>query len=145
MNDNTLVKLNKCLKKDAIDEAYRGTIGRAEVAIATPFYTHCKYTRARRTDIMLEVLTEDELNDLRTILSIGRIARFGSLGKYAPRVANLSGWRRYLGIEKLTAKESLKELRKMSTATIRKNLNSYLEVKPMSRIRRNFINIMSSK
>lgn len=142
MTDSTLVKLNKCLKKDAIDEAYRGTMGRAEVAIATPFYTHRRYTRARRADIMLEMMTEEELNDLRTILSIGRLAKYGS-GKREPKKDDLAGWRRYLGMEKLTARESIKELRKMPTATIRENLNNYLEIKPMSQIRRNLIHLLS--
>lgn len=142
MTDSTLVKLNKCLKKDAIDEAYRGTMGHAEVAIATPFYTHHRYTRARRADIMLEMMTEEELNDLRTILSIGRLTKYGS-GRLAPKKDDLAAWRSYLGMEKLTARESLKELRKMPTATIRENLNNYLEIKPMSQIRRNLIHLLS--
>lgn len=142
MKDSTLVRLKKCLNQDEINEAYRGPYRRMEVAIATPFYSKRRRARTRRTDVMMALMTEDELNDLRTILSIGRLQRYG-MGKYAPKVDDLAGWRRYLRMEKLTTKESLKELRNMSTSTIQAYLNSYLKVKPMSQARRSLINALS--
>ena len=142
MKDSTLVKLKRCLNQDEIHEAYHGPFVRMEVAMATPFYSKRRRARTRRTDVMMALMTEDELNDLRTILSIGRIQRYG-MGKYAPKVDDLAAWRSYLRMEKLTAKDSLKELRKMSTARILEYLNSYLKVRPMSQTRRNLINMLS--
>lgn len=142
MKDSTLVKLKRCLSQDEIHEAYHGPFARMEVATATPFYKQFRRTRTRRADVMMGLMTEDELNDLRTVLSIGRLQRYG-MGKYAPKADDLAAWRSYLRMEKLTAKDSLKELRKMSTAKILEYLNSYLKVRPMSQTRRNLINMLS--
>lgn len=148
MNDNTLLKLIKLMKQDEKDGAYRNTIGGAEVAIATPYYKPTD-NRSRRAEIMLAACTEDELNDFRTILAIGRYARFAddkSRAKYAPKKYNdLAAWRRYLNIDKLEHGESLKEIKRMTTGQIRESINAYLYIKPMSNIKRNFLNIIKSK
>jgi len=148
MNDNTLLKLIKLMKQDEIDGAYRNTIGGAEVAIAPPYY-RTNNNRSRRAEIMLTACTEDELNDFRTILAIGRYARFTddkSRAKYAPKKFNdLAAWRSYLSVDKLEHGESLKEIKKMTAGQIRENINAYLYIKPMSNIKRNFLNIIKNR
>lgn len=147
MNSYTILKLIKCIKQDNIDGAYKRSIGGAEVAIATPYYTQHANRRARRTEILLSTLTEDELNDLRTVLAIGRTAGLNATsGKYEPkRKDDLTAWRSYLHVEKLTQAESLKEIKRTPTYKILEHLNAYIDLQPMTNIRRNFMRIMTRK
>lgn len=146
MKDEQLLKLIKLLERDAVDNYCKRSMGGVEVAIATPYYNRPSNARARRADIMLATLSEKELNDLRTILAIGRTARFRGRKNIGTRKTDdLVAWRVYLNISKLSQEESLKELRKMPPAKILENLNEYLRVKPMSNIRRNLINIIKRK
>ena len=130
MNDTTIQKLYKHIKQDAIDGIYNR--GGVEIAIAQPIHKKDFKPRTRRADIMLETMTEADLNDIRTILAIGRYARLDNgIGKYAPKSKDdLAAWRSYLRIGKLNQEDSLKELKRMSTTRILESLNSYINVQP---------------
>ena len=131
MNDTTIQKLRRYAQRDAIDAIRKGP-GGLEMAIAQPLHARNIKPRARRADIMLATMTEAELNDIRTILAVGRYAQLeNGIGKYAPKnKEDLIAWRGYLGIKRLSQDESLKLLRKTSTTRILESLNSYINVQP---------------
>lgn len=131
MKDTTIQKLRRYAQRDAIDAIRKGP-GGFEMAIAQPLHARNIKPRARRADIMLATMTEAELNDIRTILAVGRYAQLeNGIGKYAPKnKEDLIAWRGYLGIKRLSQDESLKLLRKTSTTRILESLNSYINVQP---------------
>ena len=128
MKDEQITKLVTYLRKDRLDEVDGRRSFGMETAIAKPFGMRCKKREARRIDVWLETLTAHELNDLRTMLAIGKHKGYNSPGKYEPKKINdLKAWRSYLGIERKSQEASVIELKKLSAWAILEDLNTFIK------------------
>ena len=139
MKDEQLLKVIKHIKRDQ-KANYRGIPGNAEIAIISPGKKAVRCRRSQRLNIYLETLTTEELNELRTVLAIGKHKKVGKIAKKETRT--LAAWRSYLNVATLNQAESLREIRRIPAYKIVDYINGYFEVRPMSAIRRNFINII---
>lgn len=128
MKNEQITKLVTCLRKDRLEEVSGQRSFGIETAIAKPLNRCCNKREARRIDVWLETLTANELNDLRTMLAIGKHKGYNSPGKYEPKKINdLKAWRSYLGVERKTREASVIELKKFSAWAILEDLNTFIK------------------
>lgn len=91
-----------------------------------------------RTNIMLMALSNDELNDLVTIVKVGKYDELRTKdaawtrAKHQYSFGNVSGWKNYLREKRLSNDECIAYLRKYDAGTIVNDIYSYLKFEPMT-------------
>ncbi len=145
MTDEKILKIRELLSDEIGSGNRRGISGRIEYAAHVRANAN---TRAKtKADIYLLTLSEAELNEFREIIAMGKYFDAATRKDHVRRIASFP-WghpeqiKRTLNVKPLTSSASIDEIRKISPAKIVSDIDSYFDIRSMSKIRRNFIRII---
>ena len=147
MKDEKLLSIAKRLyelERSSIGSGYPGKVEYAVPSEYLPRRGNAKDAEKKRK-ALFGSMSETELNELRTILSIVSYKTHNQKGAIRAmmdlRMDDLKAWQKKLGVDVLSRDECLKELDKRSNNGIAQSIEKYLMMRPMETVKRNLVGI----
>ena len=151
MTDEKLLKVTKELHKANRASRRNGYPPGAELAVGEEFFSgmHQSRNALSMTKRFLSSMNEKDLNELRIVIAISNYCRMDKARGLKARaeipLRDLQAWQNHLEIKSMSRAECVADLMKRSGSCLIGDIEKYLEMKPMSKTRRGFINIIKAK
>lgn len=151
MTDEKLLKITKELHKANRASGRMVYPAGAELAVGENFFSgmHQNRNALSMTKRFLADMNEKDLNELRIVIAISNYCRMDKARGLKVRAVipldDLTAWKDRLGVKDMPHDKCVTDIMKRSGSCLIGDIEKYLDMKPMSKTRRGFINIIKAK